>query len=234
MAPAITSIQVGRVVALGKPEAPEPMDRPWTTGFFKAPVEGVLWLGEAGLSGDEQADRRRHGGPEKAVLVYAEQHYLVWRSRPELAEIPYGAFGENFTVSGQTEASVCIGDIYAIGDARVQVSQPRQPCWKLSRRWRIRDLSLQVQRSGRTGWYFRVLKCGEVEPGLPLVLEERPYSEWTVQRANDIAHRDRSDREAAGRLAVCPALAGNWRKTLSKRARSGENPDAAPCLWGEN
>jgi len=108
--------------------------------------------------------------------VYAAEHYLSWQARLNLPNLSHGAFGENFTVADQTEASVCIGDIYDIGEAQVQISQPRQPCWKLSRRWRIRDLALQVQRTGQTGWYFRVLKEGVVEAGMELNIARSPFS----------------------------------------------------------
>jgi MOSC domain-containing protein YiiM len=147
-------------------------------------------------------------------------------------DLPYGAFGENFTVRGVTEADVCIGDVFAVGGVLVQVSQPRQPCWKLARRWRVKDLAARVQATGRTGWYFRVLEEGEVTPGLRLVLRERPWPQWTVARANEIMHERRDDRAAA--LAACPSLSANWRETLHTRAMRGVNPDPARRLVGPN
>lgn len=132
----------------------------------------------------------------------------------QLPDFPYGAFGENFTIIGQTESSVCIGDIYNFGEAQIQVSQPRQPCWKLSRRLQIRDLTLQVQKNGLTGWYFRVLKEGEIKPNLPLILQDRPYPQWTITRANQIMHQEQSNKESVANLAACPLLASNWQVTL--------------------
>ncbi len=117
---------------LGIANAPDPMDRPWSTEFFKEPVQGMIWLGSTNLAGDGQADLKHHGGVEKAVLVYAAEYYPSWRSRLNLPNLSHRAFGENFTVADQTEASVCIGDIYDIGEVQVQVSQPRQQCWKLT------------------------------------------------------------------------------------------------------
>lgn len=230
----IATIQVGLPRSLGVAGAPDPMDRPWSTGFFKEPIQGTLWLGQTNLKGDGQADLKNHGGPEKAVLAYAAEHYAYWRDHLALPDLPYGAFGENFTVVGQSEASVCIGDIYGIGEAQVQVSQPRQPCWKLSRRWRIRDLALQVQTTGRTGWYFRVLQEGLIEPGVELILQDRPFPEWTVARANQIMHHELNNRSAAAELAKCPFLAPNWQQTLGKRATKGINPDSTRRLEGEN
>lgn len=232
--PHVISIQVGLPQALGAKGASSPMDRPWTTGFFKNPIEGKIWLGSTNLVGDGQADLKNHGGAEKAVLAYAAEHYPAWRESLQLPDLPYGAFGENLTVASSTESSVCIGDIYNLGEAQIQISQPRQPCWKLSRRWRIRDLALQVQKNGRTGWYFRVLKKGNIEPNLPLILQNRPYPQWTVERANQIMHQEKSDRENAAKLAACPLLASNWQQTLSRRAKKSVNPDPAPRLWGNN
>ncbi|NEZ60832.1 MOSC domain-containing protein [Adonisia turfae] len=232
--PYLTSIQVGLVKKLGVKNASDPMDRPWSTGFFKEPVEASIWLGKTNLEGDRQADLRHHGGPEKAVLAYAAEHYPDWRQQLMNPALPYGAFGENFTVVGQTESSVCIGDTYGVGDAIVQVSQPRQPCWKLSRRWRIKDLALQVQRTGKTGWYFRVLQEGYVTPKQPLVLINRPYPQWTVMRANETMHHRTTSRDQVAELAELPLLAANWQRTLTNRASRGIRVDTKPRLIGEN
>lgn len=234
MTPQILSIQVGLPRSLGVAGASDPMDRPWSTGFFKEPIQGTIWLGQTNLVGDGQADLKNHGGPEKAMLAYAAEHYSFWRRTLNLPDLPYGAFGENFTVADQTEASVCIGDVYDIGAAQVQVSQPRQPCWKLSRRWRIRNLALQVQTTGQTGWYFRVVKQGMVEAGMELVLRDRPFPQWTVARANQIMHYELKNRELAAELGNCPLLASNWQRTLLNRAAKSANPDSAPRLWGAN
>ena len=232
--PIVLSIQVGLPKHLGAPDAPDPMDRPWVTAAFKEPVEGPVWLGRTNLVGDGQANLEVHGGPDKAVLAYAADHYPVWRTELELPDLGNGGFAENFTVAGLTEPTVAIGDIYSIGDARVQVSEPRQPCWKNSRRWRIRDLSLRIQNSGRTGWYFRVLKEGIVQQGLSLVLLERPFPQWTVAHANDIMHRRCRDSEQVGQLAACPALGASWKKTLSARAMGNETADTHRRLWGRS
>src|SRR5690606_18685860 len=108
-------------------------DRPWTTGFFKEPTLGPVWLGRTNLEGDGQADLVHHGGPDKAVLAYSADHYAAWREVLNNPALPFGAFGENFTIEGLKEADVCIGDTWKVGDeATIQLSQPRQPCWKLA------------------------------------------------------------------------------------------------------
>ena len=234
MIPYVTSIQVGLPKTLGVEGASKPMNRPWTTGFLKKPVYDKIWVGSTNLTGDGQADLEHHGGSEKAVLAYSAEHYPAWREKLQIPDFSYGAFGENLTIVGQTEDSVCIGDIYELGEAKIQVSQPRQPCWRLSRRWQIRNLALQVQKIGLTGWYFRVLKEGYIEVNLPLILRERFYPQWTIQRANRIMHHEINNREDAAKLAACPLLALNWQKTLSLRANKAFSLDPTFRLWGNN
>lgn len=230
----LESIQVGMPRTYGDDEAAEPMDRRWTTGFYKEPVTGPVLLGTTNLTGDRQADTENHGGADKAVLAYATEHYVDWKQTLNQDELCYGAFGENFTVAGLTESDVCIGDTWRVGEeAVVQVSQPRQPCWKLARRWRIKLLALQVQQTGRTGWYYRVLQPGVVSAGMTMILQNRPHPEWTVQRANRIKHADKADIAAALELAAIPLLSQNWRNTLTRRTEKLEH-DPSNRLIGEN
>lgn len=233
--PVLASIQVGLPRPCGTDGAADPMDRPWTTGFWKQPVVGLVRLGVTNLEGDGQADLVHHGGPDKAVLAYSADHYVAWRGELGLPDLPFGAFGENFTIEGLTEADVCLGDTWIVGnETRVQVSQPRQPCWKLARRWRIKDLALQVQETGRTGWYLRVLTEGVVAAGMPLRLVARPHPAWPVARANRVMHRDKDDLRSAAALAAVPTLAASWKTTLLRRVEQNVRPDAAQRLLGPN
>jgi MOSC domain-containing protein YiiM len=207
----LVSIQVGtpRLFDDGNPGR-----RSWLSAFIKEPVTGPIWLGRTNLVGDAQADLKNHGGPDKAVLVYAAAHYADWRKELGWADFPYGAFAENFTVDGLDEWTVCIGDTYAIGEAFVQVSQPRQPCWKISRRWGREDLMARVVATGRTGWYLRVLTEGYVEPGMPMPLLHRPFPQWTIARATEVMRSRRERPDEARELAACPLLSAHWRETL--------------------
>lgn len=227
-------IYIGQPKTVGEKDAALPMDREWRSGIFKEPVEGPVWLGKTNLAGDGQADLKHHGGPEKAVFAYPLEHYLYWQKELPDTKIFPGGMGENFSLKNQLEASVSIGDIYEIGEAVIQVSQPRQPCWKPARRFKVKSLALLLQNSGRTGWYYRVLKEGYVEAGQALALLERPYPHWTVEKCNTIMHVDKDNVEEAKWLSQCEALSSNWRATLEKRVEKGETPDVEKRVIGPN
>src|SRR5580658_8905452 len=187
------SIQAAKPAFYGIEEAPDPHDRPWVTGFFKQPVAGAIFAGATNLAGDGQADLKHHGGVDKAVLAYSADHYPDWRSQLNLPGMPSGAFGENLTITGFREETVCIGYIFRIGPVTFEVSQPRQPCWKLARRWRLHELTGLVVRNGRSGWYLRVLEEGWIEAPMPVRLIERPNPAWSIARANQILPHRRTD-----------------------------------------
>lgn len=218
---AVVALHVGKARDIVPGDSGEWWDKPWQTGFYKEPLQQPCWLGYEGFRGDEQADRRYHGGSEKAVCVYAAEHYPYWRETLKLPDLPHGAFGENLTLERMLETDVCIGDRFTLGGAEVQVSQPRQPCWKLARRWHVKDLAAQVEHTGFTGFYFRVLHHGLVRPDDTLTLLERPFPQWTLARCNEIMHHRKDDTAAARELAECPLLSASWKDGLWARAQRG-------------
>lgn len=155
------------------------------TGMFKRERAEALWLGIEGLAGDAQADRRVHGGPEKALHQYPAEHYArLAAAFPEAASLLVpGSLGENLSAPGWTETGVCIGDVFRLGDARIQVSQPRSPCWKIDRRFGAEGMMRLIADEGLTGWYFRVIKEGEVGPGCGFELLDRAEAAPTVLMA---------------------------------------------------
>ncbi len=212
----LLSIQVGKACQIGDKDAAEYFDQEWHSAIFKTPVSGLVWIGATNVAGDQQANRQVHGGPDKAVNVYPAEHLAHWRAALQL-DMQFGAFGENFATIGLSEAEVCIGDVYRIGGAIVQVSQPRQPCAKLARRWRLKDFAVHVIEAGKTGWYLCVLQEGAVEAGQPIELAERPHPEWTIAAANAVIYRGKQNAAAMQALAACPALSAAWRDDLQKR-----------------
>lgn len=234
----IVSLRVGLPAEHGTPGAEDPMDRPWRTGYFKQEVSGPVFLGSTNLEGDGQADPRHHGGPDKALCVYPAGRYPYWRERLK-RKLPYGAFGENLTVSLLDEETVCIGDVFRVGEATIEVSQPRSPCWKLARRWREKHLALWFQQTGFTGWYMRVLEEGHLSVGQQWVLQDRPFPEWTIQRANQVRYGrvrgvDDAPLAECGALAECAALGKSWRDKLLLAARGELEIDESKRLVGKN
>jgi len=219
--PRVVSLNVGMPRELGEEGHPDVLKRPWVTGIFKTPVAEPVWLGHVNLDGDGQGDHKVHGGPDRAVNVYPAEHYPFWRHELGQPELAYAAFGENFTTMGQLESSVCIGDIYEVGDAVVQVTQPRLPCWKLARRFQLTDMAVRLRVSGRVGWHLRTLTEGKVAAGQPLLLVERPHQEWPIERAFGIIVNARRDRESARQLSRCPALSAYQQSALA-------DPDSVP------
>ncbi len=224
------------------------------SGIDKRPTDRPLMLGPEGFAGDEQADRRVHGGPEKAVHHYAFEHYPAWLGELEglapgvshprtpvgyldkkefraLLERP-GAFGENVSTTGMTEETVAVGDIFRLGAALVQVSQGRQPCWKLSRRFGVADMARRVQDTGRTGWYYRVLEPGLVGPGDRIALIDRIAPDWTLRRLWRALYVDRLNRAELEGIAALDLLAEGWRRYAVRRLESGRVEDWTPRLEG--
>ena len=210
----VEAVLTGRAVDYTRPGSRSAID--------KRPVRGAVAAGPEGLAGDEQGDRRVHGGPDKAIHHYPAEHYAAWRA--EIGEHPLlaapGAFGENISTTGVAEADLCLGDRLRLGAAVVEVSQGRQPCWKLSDRFGIPDMARRVQDTGRSGWYYRVLEPGPVQAGDALLLLERPHPAWPLPRLADLLYRRTLDREELQAAMALP-LVPSWRAVFERRLEQG-------------
>ncbi|WP_454751991.1 MOSC domain-containing protein [Cupriavidus necator] len=227
----IDAVLVGQVRPLGPKAVPSGIDKHATA----APVR----VGTLGLAGDEQGDPRHHGGPEKAIHHYAFDHYPAWREQLGAQGATgigvldaAGAFGENLSTQGLTEAEVCIGDRFRLGTALVEVSQARQPCFKLNHRFGYPGMSRAVQQSLRTGWYYRVLEEGEVAAGDTLALVARPHPQWPLLRLLQVLYVDRLDYTALAQMADLTVLAESWRKLARQRLERREVEDMEKRLAG--
>lgn len=199
--------------------------RPFTdkgecSAIAKTPVVGSVAIGLLGLAGDEQADLSVHGGPDKAIHHYPHDHYGFWQDALEghaLLRAP-GAFGENISTLGLDEDAACIGDRYRLGSALVEISQGRQPCWKLGHRFGVAKVTAMVVQTRRSGWYYRVLEEGAAEAGDMLDLIDRPLPEWSVSKvfALLVGGGAKSDPAALRALAAMPELAVTWRARAAK------------------
>ncbi len=191
------------------------------TGIFKRACTAPLWLGREGLAGDAQADRRVHGGPEKALHQYPFAHYaLLAQAFPAAAALLVrGSIGENLSVDGWDEGGIAIGDVFRLGDAVIQVSQPRSPCWKIERRYGVDGMMRHIDAQGLTGWYYRVLEEGEVAPGCAFERIERPAPAATLRRLWQLRQADHADHAELEALAATPGLTASWIDKLRSRAR---------------
>lgn len=207
IAGSISALLTGKIVTV------EEENRSFQTGYFKESTDYQLWLGETGIQGDFQADKKFHGGPEKALLAYGMSSYTMWQEKYGL-ELGYGAFGENISISGLDEENVCLGDVYKIGEVLIEVSQPRQPCWKINVALKNKDMLKKVLLEGRTGWYYRVIKEGYLQKGMLLTLHNRPNPEWSVKRANDVMKSKKEDSALVEELLKVKELSDEWKKDL--------------------
>jgi MOSC domain-containing protein YiiM len=211
VSPSLISIQVGvpRVVNLDGDEV--------STGIFKAPVEKRLRLRYSNLEGDQQADLSVHGGQNKAVYAYPSEHYAFWKKALPGVDLPWGAFGENFTTAGLLEKDVCIGDRFTIGAAEVVVTQPRLPCFKLNLKFDRDDMVKRFLASHYSGFYLRVLREGEVGAGDEIVPIHRDENRVSVLDALRIyLHESKSD-ELRKRALQVEYLSPSWRKEFSEQ-----------------
>lgn len=207
----IISINVGRprlVVSNGQTVS---------TGIYKTPVTGPVMLRRLNLDGDRQADLIVHGGPTKAAYAYPSEHYSYWRKELPGMELPWGMFGENFTVEGLEESKVNIGDRFRLGSAEVTVTEPRMPCYKLGIKFGRTDILKRFLASGRTGFYFSVQRESEVEEGDEIELIEREPNNVTVADITGLYARARSDIELMRRVIELEALPESWRDHFRKQ-----------------
>ena len=200
----------------------------------KIQVDGELTLGDLGLEGDEQAEKKIHGGPDRALCHYPREHYAHWaRELPQQADLFCApAFGENLSTEGLTEKNVYIGDIFRWGEALIQVTQPRSPCFKLNYHFAVSDMAQLMQNSGKTGWLYRVVAGGQVSSDAPLTLVSR-LSDVSVHEAGAIAWQMPFDDDQYHRLLSAAGLSVSWSRTVQKRRLSGKIENNSRRLWGK-
>jgi len=207
----IVSINVGR------PRPAEWHGQTVLTSIFKEPITGPVSVGTLNLAGDEQADLSVHGGPDKAVYAYPSEHYAFWHRELPGTELPWGAFGENLTTEGLSETGVRIGDRLRIGTVELLVTQPRLPCFKLGIRFGRADMVKRFQRSGRTGFYMKVLREGLTAAGDPIELLPAPDPGVTVADIVRLYTADEPEQPLLQRVTTLAALPEGWRDYFRKR-----------------
>lgn len=213
----MTNAQVKLYTGRARPLSPN--NRP--SAIVKTHAQGVLWLGKEGLQGDEQADRSSHGGAHMALHQYPQAHYArLAAAFPATApQLSPGSIGENLSAPFLDESAVCIGDIFQLGAARIEVSQPRTPCHKIDERFGVTGMAQFINDQGITGWYYRVLQEGEVAPGCAFTQLQSPYPSHTLARLWALWQAHRPPPDDLIEYAALSALSPSWREKLSRRAQ---------------
>ncbi|WCK52714.1 MOSC domain-containing protein [Aneurinibacillus sp. Ricciae_BoGa-3] len=205
-------------VNIGMPKVIRYADREVSTAIFKERVDTGALLTRTGFLGDKQGDLKNHGGLDKAACVHAFEHYPYWQEELKLKLAP-GAFGENLTIAGMPEEAVCIGDLYQIGEAVVQVSQPRQPCYKINIRLDAQNMPARIEEHGSTGYYLRVIEEGKImNSDVPALLKRDPLG-VSVAYVNRITHHEKDNTQGIERILSVEALSDSWRDRLAARLK---------------
>lgn len=192
------------------------------TGIYKYAVETPVYLGKEDVENDHVLDRRYHGGIDKACYLYSADHYPFWKSRFPGQEWKWGMFGENLTISGLNESEIHIGDRFQIGEAVVQVSQPRQPCFKLGVRFGDQSVVDDFWNSPFPGVYVRVLQAGNVQKGDDLFLIDRNTESLSIKQVFSVFRLDRTNYELMRKAIAEPFLAESCRRDIQKILDFGE------------
>lgn len=223
----VVSVRAGRVRTLDRPDWDRSPERTWQSAYRKDEVAGPIPVGRLGLEGDEVFDTDVHGGPHMAVLAYGAGHYPDWQRELGRTDFGPGAFGENLTIAGLDERTVCIGDTYEVGEVQLQVSQPRGPCSNISRYWGIPKLLKRVSETHRTGWYLRVRVEGRLERGQTMTRASRLHPDWPIERLLQLRLEPQRDPAGLRWLSSCEGLSPEWQAMYGRLADRVDGADSA-------
>jgi MOSC domain-containing protein YiiM len=207
-------------IFVGQPERITDEDGVWESSIFRKPVFGTVELGSQGIIGDQVADKVHHGRPSQAVCVHPIEHYAYWNQQFGLEtsrqQLGPGSVGENWTIEGGNERTVCVGDIYSIGTSEVQISGPRGPCWKQERKLKLPRFLKRTIESLRTGFYLQVLQCGTVQAGDTWHLKSRSNA-WLTVHAVNVCYYQIPMPEMVERILATPELAEGWKRMFREK-----------------
>ena len=213
----VLSIQVGNVVTVGDENSSDITKKQYSTASYKYPIPKSAKVTKLSIIGDSVADTVHHGGIDKAIFANSFNNYPHWQKFLDKDQLPFGALGENITFDTIDESDVYIGDIHKIGSVTLEVSQPRQPCWKISRMWEDKGFMKEIYDSGRTGWYYRVLEEGSFQSGDVVEFISRVENSISILQANTILRDPKNNHKLAQQLLSLDVLAVAWSSSLKKK-----------------
>ena len=210
----VVSLQVGKVRTIKDDSMKE---KQWQTGSYKEPVSNIQDVEFNGIKGDEVSDLVHHGGEHKSVFANSYENYKEWSDYLSNDNLPFGALAENLTLSDIKEEDVYIGDIHKIGTVVFEVSQPREPCWKISKKHNNKTFTKHIYDTGRTGWYYRVLEEGQIRKGDEVQHLKRLDNAVSILKANEVLRDTSSNIDIANYLVNLDILGEPFRKSLRKK-----------------
>lgn len=213
----VKALLIGKVQTYGDENAANSINKIWQSAIFKTATNDEIYADKFGFHGDEVADKKHHGGAEKAIFANSYENYPVWSEFLGLNNLPFGAMGENLTISGIHEESVYIGDVHKIGSLVLQVSQPRKPCFKLSKRWMNAGVAKEIFRSGLSGWYYRVLENGVCKAGNEVQILQRDKASMSVMEVNRLFYSPKQNMDLMDKFMSLDSLSDGWKEDLIRR-----------------
>ncbi|DAB40584.1 MAG TPA: molybdenum cofactor biosysynthesis protein [Sulfurovum sp. UBA12169] len=214
---AVLSVQIGSVTKEGEENSKEFLTKTYETASYKLPVSCGVRVTKNGIEGDFVADTVHHGEVDKAVFANSFKNYESWKNFLGLDALAFGALAENLTFDAIDETDVCIGDVHKIGSVILEVSQPRKPCWKISRRWQNKHFTKEIYDTGKTGWYYRVIQEGMMAKGDKVELISRQNVLVSIQEANEAFKDPDEHPDTVEKLMQLDVLAPAWKRGLEKR-----------------
>ena len=215
----VLSVLVGRAKTYGDANAKDFLEKEWCSASFKEMCASPIRVCFNGLEGDEVADKTHHGGVDKALFANSYENYAQWASFLNVKPLPYGALAENLTITGMHERNVTLGEIHHIGTAILQVSQPRKPCWKISRRWNHKAFTQEIFTSGLTGWYYKVLQEGMINANDAVYVIKQQTGAFSILEANNAFREPEKYRQMLETILKIPSLAPSYYESIVKRLK---------------
>lgn len=216
----ILSVQVGRAKTYGDAQSKDFLEKEWQSASFKEVSHTPLFAHFTGFSGDEVADTVHHGGVDKAIFANSYENYAHWATFLEQKSLPFGALAENLTITGLHEQSVMLGEVHQIGTAILQVSQPRKPCWKISRRWNHKAFTNEIFTSGLTGWYYKVLQEGLIGSDDEVKVIQQKTPQISILKANEAFREPEKYKSILETILDIPSLASSYQESIVKRLKN--------------